>query len=275
MDFEIIDFHTHPFKEAAENICRHIEYCDMSADNTPKYLKGLGISHICGSVLDSKKEFPEGTSVWDRLKYSNNIALELAEKYEGFYIPGFHVHPRYVRQSCEEIERMAKLGVRLIGELVPYMDDWSPTGQPVDYTTKEFDEILDTAQMYNMVVSFHTMANASATENDIIDEMVRRHPKVCFVAAHPGDGTNPLRHFERMKISENYHLDLSGTGLFRMGTLRHGLDLFGSERFLFGSDFPICSPAMYIGEILLNTQYTDEERRNILSLNAKRLLDIK
>lgn len=275
MDFEIIDFHTHPFKEEAENICRHIEHCDMSAENTPKYLKGLGISHICGSVLDGKKLFPEGTTVWDRLKYSNNTALELAEEYEGFYIPGFHVHPRYVRESCEEIERMSKLGVRLIGELVPYMDDWAPSGQPVDYTVKEFDEILDTAQMNNMVVSFHTMANASAAENDLIDEMVRRHPKVCFVAAHPGDGTNPLRHFERMKISENYHLDLSGTGLFRMGTLRHGLDLFGSERFLFGSDFPICSPAMYIGEILLNTQYTDEERRNILSLNARRLLDIK
>ncbi len=275
MDFEIIDFHTHPFTENAENICRHIEYCDMSIENTPIYLKSLGIKHICGSVLNSKKTFHEGTSVWDRLVISNNTALQLAEKYEGFYIPGFHVHPGYVRESCEEIERMAKLGVRLIGELVPYMDDWSPAGQPTDYTTKEFDEILDTARMYNMVVNFHTMANASAAENDIIDEMVRRHPEVMFVAAHPGDGTNPLRHFERMKISSNYHLDLSGTGLFRMGTLRHGLDLFGSERFLFGSDFPICSPAMYIGEILLNTQYTDEERRNILGLNAKRLLGIK
>lgn len=275
MDFEVIDFHTHPFKEEAENICRHIDYCDMSAENTPKYLKSLGISHICGSVLDSKKPFPEGTTVWDRLSYSNRTALELAEQYEGFYIPGFHVHPGYVRESCEEIERMAKRGVRLIGELVPYMDEWSPKGRPTDYTTKEFDEILDTAQTYNMVVSFHTMANATPEENDLIDAMVKKHPKVTFVAAHPGDGTNPIRHFERMKMSENYYLDLSGTGLFRMGTLRHGLDLFGSERFLFGSDFPICSPAMYLGEILLNPLYTDAERENILSRNAKRLLGIK
>ena len=86
----------------------------MSEQNTPAYLKSLGISHICGSVLDAKKEFPEGTTLWDRLSYSNKTALSLAERYDGFYTPGFHVHPRYIRESCEKIEKMSKLGVRLI-----------------------------------------------------------------------------------------------------------------------------------------------------------------
>ncbi len=260
MDFEIIDFHTHPFIEEAENICRHSQYCGLTPENVPEYLNKLGITRICGSILDANKEFPEGTSVWDRLLYSNETALKLAEKYSGFYIPGFHVHPGYVRESCEEIEKMSRKGIRLIGELVPYMDGWS------DYSCREFDEILDTARMYNMIVSFHTM------DNDQIDEMVRKHPDVTFVAAHPGEYENAVRHFERMKISENYYLDLSGTGLFRHGVLRHGIDIAGSERFLFGSDFPVCSPAMNIGEILLNPLYSDEERKNIFSENAKRLL---
>lgn len=262
MDLEIIDFHTHPFKVSSENICRHTEFCGMSAENTPEYLKSLGIKHICGSALSLLREFPEGTSLWEKIELSNRTALELAEQYNGFYTPGFHVHPKYIRESCEEIEKMSKRGVKLIGELVPYMCEWS------DYSCKEFDEILDVAEMYNMVVNFHTI------DNDQIDEMVKKHPKVVFVAAHPGDGENPIRHFERMKMSENYYLDLSGTGLFRHGVLRHGIDLCGSERFLFGSDFPICSPAMYIGELLLNPLYTDAERRNIFSENAKRLLGL-
>lgn len=262
-DFEILDFHTHPFEEAAQNICVHAEYCDMSCDNTLEYLKGLNISRICGSVLETSKSFPEDFTVWDRLAHSNRAALELAEKYGDFYIPGFHVHPGFVRESCDEIEKMSKIGVRLIGELVPYRDEWS------DYSCKEFDEILDVAQMYHMIVSFHTM------DNQQIDEMVKKHPKVIFVAAHPGERENAVRHFERMKMSENYYLDLSGTGLFRHGMLRHGIDVAGADRFLFGSDFPICSPAMNIGALLLDTLYTDKEREKIFSGNAKRLLEIQ
>lgn len=33
----------------------------------------------------------------------------------------FHVHPAWVRESCDEIAYMHDRGVRLIGELVPYM----------------------------------------------------------------------------------------------------------------------------------------------------------
>lgn len=260
--FEILDFHTHPFAEPAQNICAHAKYCDMSCDNTLKYLKGLGISRICGSVLETAGSFPEDFTVWDRLAHSNRVALELAERYEGFYIPGFHVHPGFIKESCDEIEKMSARGVRLIGELVPYRDRWS------DYSCREFDEILDVAQMYDMVVNFHTM------DNQQIDEMVKKHPKVVFVAAHPGEREDAQRHFERMKMSENYYLDLSGTGLFRHGMLRHGIDVAGADRFLFGSDFPICSPATNIGAILLDTLYTDEEKEKIFSGNAKRLLGI-
>lgn len=51
MDFEIIDFHTHPFFEDRQNICPHREYCGMSAEGTRRTMEGLGISKICGSVI--------------------------------------------------------------------------------------------------------------------------------------------------------------------------------------------------------------------------------
>lgn len=262
MNFEIIDFHTHPFTGKNNNICMYYDNCDITKETTVDYLKGMGITRIAGSVITWEDTLDKDMSVWDKIILNNNTALELADFYNGFYIPGFHVHPDYVKESCEEIERMNKKGVKLIGELVPYHDgDWS-------YSCKGFDEILDVAKQYGMIVNFHT------DNNDAIDEMVRKHPDVTFVGAHPGEKDYFLRHLERMRMSENYHLDLSGTGLFRHAMLRYGIDMYGKERFLFGSDYPVCNPAVYVGGVIYDSLLTDEEKEYVLSKNAKRLLGL-
>lgn len=261
MKFEVIDFHTHPFTDDSNNICSHKEYCNMSSENTVNEMKALGVSKICGSVICRTQN--ENESQWSAVKKSNDCALELKKLYGDFYIPGFHVHPDYVRESCEEIESMHKKGVKLIGELVPYVHGWN------DYSRKDFDEILDVARQYDMVVSFHSMGE------DEMDEMVKKHTDVTFVAAHPGEYSNFMRHMERMKLSENYYLDVSGYGIFRHGMLRHAIDLFGAERFLYGSDYPTCNPGMYLGGVLLDNLITDSEKELILAKNAKRVLNIE
>lgn len=263
MSYEIIDFHTHPFDDSATNICAHQEYVAMSAENTVTYMKGLGISKICGSVLCRNIEGASHyDNPWDMIADGNRRALELKKQYGDFYVPGFHVHPDYVQESCDEIEKMHKLGVNLMGELVPYMHEWS------DYSCKGFDEILDVATGYGMVVNLHTM------DHDEMDSMVAKHPHTIFVTAHPGEYPDYMRHLNRMKMSENYYLDLSGTGLFRHGMLRHGIDEFGAERFLFGSDYPTCNPSVFIGGVALDTLITEAEKKLIFAGNAKRLLGL-
>lgn len=263
MNYEIIDFHTHPFTDSKTNICNHKDFLYMSAEDTIHYMKGLGISKICGSVIcrNIDKEVTY-KNAWEMIADSNKRALGLKEKYGDYYIPGIHVHPGYVKESCDEIEKMHELGVRLIGELVPYIHGWS------DYSCKEFDEILDVASQYHMIVSFHSI------DDDNMDEMVRKHPDTIFVAAHPGESHNYCRHLRRMKMSKNYYLDLSGTGLFRHGMLRRGINECGVERFLFGSDYPTCNPAMFIGGVALDTLISEEEKRMIFSENAKKLLGL-
>lgn len=257
MDFEIIDFHTHPFMEEKNNICSHTEYCSMSADNTVEVFKGLGISKICGSVIGGAND-----NYWHKIKANNDEALKLRDYYNGFYVPGFHVHPDYVEESINEIHRMHKLGVNLIGELVPYADGWN------DYSCDDFSDILHEAGKYNMVVSFHSMGE------DEMDKMVQKHKDVIFVAAHPGEYDRVMRHLERMKMSENYYLDVSGYGMFRYGMVKHAVDCFGADRILFGSDYPTCHPGMYVGGILFDNLLTDGEKEKIFSLNAKRLLNL-
>jgi predicted TIM-barrel fold metal-dependent hydrolase len=261
-NFEIIDFHTHPFVDERNNICSHAAYCNMSMDGTKKIFDHLRVSHICGSVLTPRAYRGTYTNVWERILDENEIALKLRDYYQGFYIPGFHIHPDYVEESIAEIRRMHELGVRLIGELCPYFHGWK------DYSCDGFSKLLDEAEKYGMVVNCHSMGE------DEMDKMVKAHPGVIFVAAHPGEYGEFIRHMERMKMSKNYYLDLSGYGIFRHGMLRHAIDEFGPERFLFGSDYPTCNPAMYIGGVLLDDLITDEEKELIFSKNAKRLLNL-
>lgn len=262
MNYEIIDFHTHPFMDPAHNIASHKDYCGMSMENTKEVFDHLGISKICGSVI--RAGGAGESDPWTVIRENNAQALQLRKAYGGFYVPGFHVHPAYVEESVAEIERMHALGVNLIGELVPYYDRWNDH----TYASPAFSEILDAAEKYDMVVSFHSQ------NEDEMDKMVASHPNIRFVAAHPGEYPAFMRHIERAKMSDNYYLDLSGTGLFRYGMLRRAIDDMGLEHILFGSDYPTCNPAMFSGAVLLDPLLTDAEREKVLCGNAKALLGL-
>ncbi len=263
MEYEIIDFHTHPFEDRAHNICNHAEFCGMSIENTREVFDKLGISRICGSVIRWGKD--SDASVWDKVRENNDSALRLRDLYGGFYVPGFHVHPAFVEESLREIERMDREGVKLVGELVPYFDKWGD----LKYDSEPFSVLLDEIGRRGMVVSFHSQ------DEDAMDRMVAAHPDVTFVAAHPGEYDLFMRHIARARMSENYYIDLSGYGVFRYGMLRRAIDEIGADRVLFGSDFPTCSPAMYLGAVTMDGLITEEERQMILSENAKRLLKLK
>lgn len=260
MSFEIIDFHTHPFIKKENNICAHKDIINMTAETTLEAMKDLGVSKICGSVI----EVGNNEDIPAKLKKNNDEALKLKEQYGDFYIPGFHISPDYVEFSLSEIERMDKKGIKLIGELVPYIDGWQR-----NFASEEFSLLLKKAGKRNMIVSFHSM------NEDAMDEMVKRHRDVIFVAAHPGEYNEFMRHIERMKYSENYYLDVSGYGIFRYGMLKRAVDTFGADRILFGSDYPTCNPAMYIGGVMNDSLLSDAEKEKIFSLNAKKLLKLR
>lgn len=255
---EIIDFHTHPFSEDKYNICHYYANYEMKEEDMKSTLLPMGITKIAGSVI----EYRNRAGTFEVVKECNDEALALKERLGDFYVPGFHVHPSYVDESIAEIRRMSEKGVNLIGEIVPSLQGWSA------YNDEGLFPILEEAGKHSMVVSFHDMAF------DTIDEMVERNPDVIFVAAHPGERPAVLRHIERMKKYDNVYLDISGTGIFRWNMLRYLVDTVGSERILFGTDYPICNPGVYIGGVLVEP-ISDEAKENIFSKNAKRILGLK
>lgn len=254
MSRTIIDFHAHPFLRPENNFCGYKSACPMDAAQVKAYLNALGVSTICGSVVAHAGN-------WEDVAVLNARALELQRLYGNFYVPGFHIHPDFVSQSLAELTRMATLGVKLVGELVPYMHGWK-----MDHPG--LIPILEAAQHYGMIVSFHS----TNVEDEVIEPLLDRFPKLTFVAAHPGEKESFVRHLGRMERHENYYLDLSGRGLGRMGMLRYGIDRVGKDRFLFGTDFPICPPAMYIGAVEGDPFLTDAEKNAIFFENAERIL---
>ena len=259
----LIDFHMHPYLTGSQYTGMYLEPGPESGKNVMDKIRcdmeRAGISHVCGSVIGG------GNTVWKGsfhdLKELNRSALGLKNMSDGFYTPGFHIHPEFVRESIEEIEYMAEHGVRLIGELVPYAHGG------YSYSSGAMDKILQAAEAYGMVVSYHS------TDDDDADRMVERHPKLTFVAAHPGEKPRVEQRLERMRRYDNLYLDLSGTGLARLGILAYSVRRLGAERFLFGTDYPINNPAMYVHGVLYEA-LSDRERRMICYENAERILGI-
>ena len=55
--------------------------------------------------------------------------------------------------------------------------------------------------------------------------------------------------------------------------LAHGVSVVGSERILFGSDYPVCSPGMNLGGVMYE-RLTESQLEDILCRNAERLLGL-
>ena len=185
MNFDIIDFHTHPFTEKKDTPSKYAEDYVMKTEEIENTMKKVGINRICGSVIETYEN--EYESEWAKIKACNEKALKLRDYFKGFYIPGFHVHPHFIEESINEITEMKNKGVNLIGEIVPRISGWS------DYSSPEFSQILEYAGKMNMIVNLHTW------EPDAMDKMVEEHKDVVFVMAHPGKRDMIMRHINRMQ----------------------------------------------------------------------------
>lgn len=250
---KIYDFHTHPFLKKSQNTCF---YKDIV--NTPEQFKfqldTAGINIICGSVIEKATDF-------NSIHNLNMTALKLKEMWGEYYIPGMHIHPGYVEKSIEDLYFFSKKGFRLVGELVPYYNGWE------SYYDKNMHLIYEVISELGMVVSLHTQDDKG------IEKALKTFPYIIFVGAHPRDKEDYNNHIYRLKKYDNYYMDLSGTGLFRWGMVKNTVREVGSTKILFGTDFPICNPNMYVNAVFSeNISYKDKE--NIMYKNAEAILKI-
>ncbi|MBO7214396.1 MAG: amidohydrolase [Clostridia bacterium] len=261
MDFEIIDFHMHPYLNDIDCTCIHRSAVTISVDETPRIMRENGVSKFCGSVVTHDRTSTVETD-WELLKSLNDCAITLKDYYKGAYIHGCHVHPNFIEESIKEIDRFKASGTNLIGELVPWRFHYN------EYASDNMKTILDYASEKGMILSIHP------TTPDDMDNLCENHPNLIIVGAHPGEGEQYIRHVERAKKYKNYYVDLSGSGIHRYGATKRLVNEIGADKVIFGSDYAICNLQMYVDGVKNDYLLSTEEKRLILSENAKRILNI-
>lgn len=104
-------------------------------------------------------------------------------------------------------------------------------------------------------------------------EVAKSYQNAIFIMGHSGgDLKSMLLAVELAKDVNNVYLDLTGSAMYN-GIIEYYVDRIGSERILFGTDFPFIDPRPAIGWVR-NSRISEEEKFNILKGNAKRILGL-
>ncbi|OGV77490.1 MAG: hypothetical protein A3K19_27960 [Lentisphaerae bacterium RIFOXYB12_FULL_65_16] len=256
-NYRIIDCHIHPRVDMETETNGLIG--TGSLREQVDALQRTGISQACGSVI----KLGTATS-FDDIRRLNDKALFFRDLFPDFYIPGIVTHPHFPEESCREVERCCGgEGARWIGELVGYVH-----GYGVEYATPNALAIMRAAVKYRPAVNIH------CHDLQVVEALCIAVPELNFVLAHPGAGKDEiLPRVALVARLPNLHLDISGSGIDRLGMLRRSVDLAGKEKILFGSDYPINNPAVYVHGLLFES-LSEDERTAIFAGNFLRLTGI-
>lgn len=124
---------------------------------------------------------------------------------------------------------------------------------------------IELAEMLNLPVISHTGNNADDAVIHLY-ELAKMFPKVSFIMAHMGLGTDNKEALELLGKADNLYGD---TTWVPMSTTLKAIEMYGSKRIMFGSDMPIDGVDTYAqnpkGERSLYQDYFNELPRVISS----------
>jgi len=250
---QIFDFHLHPGYDFHRPALDHSTFTGR--------LKQDGIVKCAGSFAGKLcRDLPIGEYAQLIPEY-NRLAWEFHDQEPSFFIPGIHIHPDHVDMSAEEIRKHHEKGGVLVGEVVHYMMGWI-------YSHENLLPLLSYIRDLDMVVSIHPTSDFASLER-IMDNI----PGLKLVLAHLSGYGLYGRTLDFMKKYETVYTDLSAHGTDFDGTVADAVNKIGSERILYGTDYPGYKSRPFI-DIVLNAKIREEEKENIFYRNAASLLRV-
>jgi predicted TIM-barrel fold metal-dependent hydrolase len=201
---------------------------------------------------------PDGTT-------GNDLAARYVAQHRDRLIGFAYVSPCVPEQMAPELARaIDQLGFRAI-KLYPPYTPW-PLHEPPWHPIYEF------ANARGLAVLFHTGPEWQSLPK-YIAEIAPHYPRANFVAGHAGN--TPVERAQAIAAARthpNVYLETCST--FRTpGVIEQLVAEAGADRVLFGSDTPLMDPRPQLGKII-TAQISDEAKRQILGLNARRLLGL-
>ncbi|MDR1286055.1 MAG: amidohydrolase family protein [Treponema sp.] len=260
----VIDFHSHIYPDkiaakAVENIGEFYRI-PMACDGTVANLAASGLrGGIDRFVVFSAAASPAQVPVIN--DYIASVVKEREGKSPAF--TGLGTLHRDMEDPASEIERIARLGLKGI-KLHPDM-------QKFDIDDKKMMDMYALLEG-RMIAVFHTGDYRYGFSHPArLARVLDAFPRLTAVAAHFGGWSLhdlALEYFRNRSCYFDVSSSIPYTGRERAREL---IRIYGAERMLFGSDFPMWDPASCLDEFN-SLRLRDDERELILYKNALRIL---
>jgi predicted TIM-barrel fold metal-dependent hydrolase len=278
----IIDFHTHVVPPGIKE--RRDEYLGRDACFSLLYAEPEAKLATAEEVIASMDEHGIDKSVILNLGWvshelcveTNDYILEVIARYPKRLIGFCAIQPLAGDKAIKELERCARNGAKGIGEMRPDVQGFDLRDgkimKPIIEAAIEHDLIFLTHASEPVGHQYCGKGNITP---EVIYHFILSFPDLKLVCAHWGGG---LPFYALMpevdKALSNVYFDTAATPfLYKPQIFKQVADIIGSDRILFGSDYPLLSPRRIIDQ-LDSTGLSQEDRAKILGGNAQGLLSI-
>ncbi|MCK9266534.1 amidohydrolase family protein [bacterium] len=193
-----------------------------------------------------------------------NIAnIEAVKQYPDMLKAYCGINPRYPDKALKDIENMEKNSDIFVG--FKFLADY----HKIPISEGVYNEAWRYADEKKLLVLLHTWGSSQFDGPVVIEKVAEKYPGAKILMGHSCHG-NWSGAIELVKRFPNLYLELCAV-LDDRGVLERFVDEVGSDRILFGTDFPWFSYHYYIGSVL-GAYINDDARRDIFYRNAQNLL---
>jgi len=198
----------------------------------------------------------------------NEEVMEARSQFPGRFVPYITINPYYPIAEIEsEIEKWHSQGHLRAFKIHP-----SFTSYPAD--GDGFRPVWEHANEHELPVLSHSGPGCKYGSPKKLGELAKRYPRSNVLVAHSASSWDMIEvATEAAQEHENVFLDLCGSPLL-FGALERMVEAVGVEKVLFGTDLPFIDPRPGLGRIAFS-RLSDDYKRKVLGLNAKRLFRIE
>ena len=272
----IIDFHTHLFPpnftiNRREYLGRDLTFASMySNDRSTQATVEKLIANMDHVGIDKSVIMGIGWTDIQVAIESNNYIADLVAKFPDRLIGFCSVNPGWGQKAISEIERCVTRGIRGIGEL-------HPDTQRLDITDKVImGPIMNAALSMKLPLLVHSSEpvghiypGKGNTTPDKLYKLASNFPDNVIVFAHWGGGLPFYSLMPEVKCAlSNVFYDMAASPLlYSPDVIREVVSLEGSNKILFGSDFPLIGQERVFNQVM-TSNITNDQKARILGLNA-------
>jgi len=194
----------------------------------------------------------------------NRDAYEAARQFPGRLTPFVTINPNYpIAEIRAEVEHWDSHG-GIKGF------KFHPACHQADACHKHYYPVFEYCQERSLPILSHNWTGAQVNGKPTLDGLAEEFPQVTFIVGHAASGWKVIDvNCTAADAHPNIMLDTTGSGLY-FDAIPEMVRRVGAERIMWGTDNPFIDPRPGLGRVLM-ARITDDEKRLILGLNAKRV----